>query len=267
MSNSFILHLWSLSPCLSVFLSSGEVIDVDNGIVCENVPIITPNGDVVVSCLNFKVRRLYSLWIFLYSAILLLLCSSSLLVRKKPTEQSSSMLTHIFAGALFSGGFQTLLVYQATWGFSFFPVYVALISIYVESSVFSLGNRYILWVSMCCSHQAVGYCNELERVILGFKMTDQCCQSLANISDVIRTVTLPPNFTECIAHSAPFSPEGLPMERNELSVFLCQLVVLWTQYLRKRNCFKFGTTNQLDSGMNWLEFGGKGSKVKVTAIY
>lgn len=49
---------WLISPLLFWCRSSaGRVIDVDNGIVCESVPIITPNGDIVVSSLNFKVRN------------------------------------------------------------------------------------------------------------------------------------------------------------------------------------------------------------------
>lgn len=52
----FLTLLIRVSPSVSL-VSLGEVIDVDKGIVCESVPIITPSGDVVVSCLNFEVRQ------------------------------------------------------------------------------------------------------------------------------------------------------------------------------------------------------------------
>ncbi|XP_069346477.1 ATP-binding cassette sub-family D member 2 isoform X3 [Eulemur rufifrons] len=44
-------------PLTDTLAIKGKVIDVDHGIICENVPIITPAGEMVASRLNFKVQE------------------------------------------------------------------------------------------------------------------------------------------------------------------------------------------------------------------
>ena len=37
---------------------AGNVVDTEDTIMCDNLPIITPNGDIVVSSLSFKVGHI-----------------------------------------------------------------------------------------------------------------------------------------------------------------------------------------------------------------
>ena len=72
---SYFSSCFSLLILLSSYLSEGEVFDTEDWIAVENLPIITPNGDVVANNLTFKVCSTYLIIFPLLIEVIICLCN------------------------------------------------------------------------------------------------------------------------------------------------------------------------------------------------